>query len=59
MYKKEIQLTQVPCLFSVYIYADNERFGRYLDEYPIDNLIRNSDAGPCKQQYPNSRLRGR
>lgn len=36
----EIQLTQAPCLFSVSIYAGNNRFGRYLNEYPMDILIR-------------------
>lgn len=35
-----VQLSQAPDFFSVSVYADNDRFGRHLDEYPTDILIR-------------------
>lgn len=35
-----VQLTQAPCLFSVFVYADNNSFSKYLDEYPVEILMK-------------------
>lgn len=35
-----VQLTQTPGHLSVFVYADNNSFNRYLDEYPVDILIK-------------------
>jgi len=40
-----VQLGQAPDFFSVSVYADNNCFGSYLDEYPADILIRLAKLG--------------
>lgn len=40
-----VQLLQAPCLFSVSVYADNDSFGKYLDEYPTHILVKLGKLG--------------
>lgn len=36
----KIQLAQAPCLFSVSVLVENNNFGKYLDEYPLQILMK-------------------
>ena len=38
-----VQLLQAPCLFSLSVYADNDSFRKYLDEYPTDILMKRAE----------------
>lgn len=41
----KIQLAQAPCLFSLAVYADNNHFGKYPDEYPAHILMKLGKLG--------------